>query len=190
MNDSNQIQSEVAALYPMGGDGAETEAGSVLAFNQFGSQRKSEFIRLAIEFWPNMSAICKAVGVARSTVYLHRKSDPAFNKALQEIDAMVCDEMEQTLRTEGMKPKGFLDRMAYLRAHRPELYDRAKVVKIEGYKMGDGERRQRLAGLEGAIDAEVVKTYQDRKQRQETKRIRADEERKRLGAGDGGGETA
>lgn len=145
-------------------------AGSVLDFRSFGFEKKSEFLRLAIEFWPNLTAICKAVGVARSTIYLHRHKDPEFNKALHEIDQMVCDEMEQTMRQQGATPRGFLDRMAYLRAHRPELYDRAKVVKIEGWKMGNGEGEKRIGGLQSAVDAEVVRSYSDRKQIREQKR--------------------
>lgn len=145
----------------------ENDTGAATWFSQFGNEKKSEFLRISIEFWPNLSHICAAVGVARSTVYLHRKSDPAFNQALKDIDDMVCDEMEATMRNQGIKPQGFLDRMAYLRAHRPELYDRAKVVKIEGYKMGDGEKEKRMIAIDGAVDAEIVKTYLNRKEQRE-----------------------
>lgn len=134
---------------------------------RFDVENKSKFLRLAIEYWPNITAICKACGISRDTYYNHRKMDPAFDQALKDIDDMVCDELENVLRTEGAKPKGFLDRMAYLRAHRPELYDKAKVVKIEGYKMSEQERGRRLNVVETVIDAEVSKTYLDRRERQE-----------------------
>ena len=139
--------------------------GSGLHAYRFDFERKSEFLRLAIEFWPNLSKICAVVGISRQCFYDHMKSDKLFNKALQDVDAMICDEHEEMLRQEGMKPKGFLDRMAYLRAHRPELYDRAKVVRVEGYKMTDGEAQRRLARLDGAIDATIVQSYTTRKER-------------------------
>ena len=137
---------------------------------RFTQEKKAHFLKLAVEFWPNMAAICKATGVSRWIVGYHRKHDPEFDSVLNEIDQMVCDEHEQMLRKQGMEPKGFLDRMAYLRAHRPELYNPAKVVKIEGYKMTQSERGERLAGLEGAIDAQIVSAYQTRKERLQAQR--------------------
>lgn len=168
-----------------GAERAGKGTGSVVPFSQFTPERKKRFIELAKQYWPNMGEICRAVGVSRWTVANHRKSDPIFNNALHEIDQQVCDDHEMVMRANGMTPKGFLDRMAYLRAHRPELYDRAKVVKIEGYKMENGERQRRLGAVETVIDAEVVKTYSDRKQRRELK------QQARLKAGEAaGGEKA
>ncbi len=148
-------------------------AGSALAFTAFTSERKKRFLDLAKDYWPDIAHICEVVGVSRVTFYNHKKSDPQFNKSLHDIDNAICDNLELTLRAMGSQPKGFLDRMAYLRAHRPELYDRAKVVRVEGWKMGDGEKVNRLAGLEGAIDGEIVKTGLDRKAKRDYAKQRA-----------------
>lgn len=167
---------------------SQEDTGSVLRLHEFNDEKKARFLSIAKQFWPNLGAICEAVGISRWTVYNHRKSDPEFNKALIEIDEQVCDDHEFVLRQRGMKPAGFLDRIAYLKAHRSSLYNPAKVVKIEGYKMGAQEKLERMGAVESVIDAEIVKTYQDRKQRQEQKRIKADEARaKESGATEGAG---
>ena len=149
---------------------------------RFTPERKAKFLALAKDYWPHIGKLCEAVGISRWTVIHHRKLDPEFNAALHEIDQSVCDSHELMLRTQGLTKGGFLDRMAYLRAHRPELYNPAKVVKIEGYKMTQSERGERLAGLEGAIDAQIVSAYTTRKERLQAQR----EKRGELPPGDAG----
>lgn len=162
--------------------------GSVREFYDFTIERKQRFLELAEQYWPNLSAICKAVGVSRWTVGNHRKSDPDFNNSLHEIDQRICDEHERVLVERGMDHKGgFLDRISYLRAHRPELYDRAKVVKIEGYKMAGPERTQRLGAVEAAVDATIVQAYTTRKERNEQRRLKAAEKREATSGGGQGG---
>lgn len=163
------------------------DTGSVACLSSFSLERKLKFLQLAREFWPDLSRCAVAVGITIQTVYNHVKSDVKFCEEIKAIKAAKLDELERVALESGRDPrKGFLDRAMILRAHRPELYDRAKVVKIEGYKMTVGERANRLAGLEGAIDAEIVKSYSDRKQRQEAKRLKAAEKRE-AGGGTAGG---
>lgn len=164
------------------------DTGSGLALLSFDSQRKLKFLELAAAYWPNMSRCCREIGIHYQTFLNHRKADVKFYEALQEIKAAKLDAIEAVSEESALDVrKGFLDRAMILRAHRPELYDRAKVVKIEGYKMTDGEKRNRLAGLEGAIDAEIVKSYSDRKQIREAKRAKADEKRASMARGEKAG---
>lgn len=162
------------------------DKGSALGILSFDVQRKLKFIELATQWWPDMSRCCREIGIHYQTYLNHIKSDVKFCEAIRSIKTSKLDEIEAVSAESARdQRRGFLDRAMILRAHRPELYDRAKVVKIEGYKMGQGEARQRLAGLEGAIDAEIVKTYSDRKQRREARqqaRLKASEDR----AGKGG----
>lgn len=145
--------------------------GSVQSFVVFEPERKLKFVALLSEFWPDVSKCCAAVGIHRTTFDNHLKWDVKFCKAVEAIKAAKLDELERVAIESGRdQRKGFLDRAMILRAHRPELYDRAKVVKIEGYKMAAGEREQRAAALDQAIDVEVSKVYLDRKQRREAKR--------------------
>lgn len=133
------------------------------AFNRFDSAKKAKFLALAPQFWPEIGRLAEAVGIDRTTVWLHRKSDKAFDAALTEINQQVCDRMEQTLIEQGLQPKGFLDRISYLRAHRPELYDRAKTIKIETRSMDTTERQARLAVMQSVVDAEVVGVVKGRR---------------------------
>jgi hypothetical protein len=109
-------------------------------------------------------------GIHPSSYYAHLKADKIFYQKVQQIDQGTTDRIEGVMASEAINPKSFLDRMAYLRAHRPELYNPAKVVKIEGYKMTQSERGERLAGLEGAIDAQIVSAYTTRKERLQAQR--------------------
>jgi hypothetical protein len=137
---------------------------------RFDWQRKRRFLRIAKTYWPNVTLCCAMAGIHPSSYYLHLKQDPIFYAKVKQIDQGTTDRIEGVMASEAINPKSFLDRMAYLRAHRPELYNPAKVVKIEGYKMTQSERGERLAGLEGAIDAQIVSAYQTRKERLQAQR--------------------
>src|SRR6266478_1981963 len=150
--------------------------GSIVDFWTFNPQRKEKLLEILSNCWPNVSAACKAIGISHQTFDTHLKRDVKFCKAVEEIKRAKLDAIEGVSETSAMDVRrGFLDRAMILRAHRPELYDRAKVVKIEGYKMGAAEARQRLAGLEGEDDAEIVKAYARGKERKQRKMIVAGE---------------
>lgn len=137
---------------------------------RFDWQKKRRFLRIAKTYWPNVTLCCAMAGIHPSSYYLHLKQDPIFYAKVKQIDQGTTDRIEGVMASEAINPKSFLDRMAYLRAHRPELYNPAKIVKIEGYKMSQSERGERLAGLEGAIDAQIVSAYQTRKERLQSQR--------------------
>jgi hypothetical protein len=146
---------------------AQSGLGLDYGFHKFNSERKRYFIEAARKFYPNITKCCQEVGISWHTFNAHRKSDPEFAAQLALVKLEVTDRIEGVLAQEAVNPKSFLDRMAYLRAHRPELYDRAKVVKIEGYKMNDGERSSRLNVVDTVIDAEISKSYLSRKEQRE-----------------------
>jgi len=154
--------------------------GSATGWSLFDAEKKLLFLEAARRFYPNISRCCQEVGICWQTFSNHRKQDKIFAAQLAEIDREVTDRIEGVMAEEAVNPKSFLDRMAYLRAHRPELYDRAKVVKIEGYKMDGAEKARRLGAVDAAIDAEIVKTYTTR---QERRRLPA-------GGGEGTGQAA
>lgn len=133
---------------------------------------KIRALELLVEYPQNVSAVCRALGTSRQLWDYHLKHDPDFARSVQEIREACCDELEQTMYELGKKKSSFTfsDRIAFLRAHRPQFYDRVKVIKVEGWKMGDGEKVNRLAGLENAVDGEIVKTQLDRKQKKEYNR--------------------
>ena len=134
------------------------------AARRFDWAKKRKFLRAAKRFWPNVTICCAAVGISDSTFYTHRNQDKIFAQKIAEIDRGVTDRIEGVLADQAVDPKSFLDRIAYLRAHRPELYNPAKVVKIEGYKMGPAEAKQRMTVIDTVVDAEIAQSYLDRKQ--------------------------
>jgi len=145
-------------------EGKERGAGSAFALSFFNSERKRLFLEAARKFYPNITRCCQEIGISWQTFSNHRKQDKIFAAEIAMIEREVTDRIEGVLATEAVNPKSFLDRISYLRAHRPELYNPAKVVKVEGYKMGEDEKRKRLGVLENVIDAEIVKSYMDREE--------------------------
>lgn len=127
---------------------------------------KEKALNLLIEYPKNVAHICRTMGIHRNTWEYHIRTDPDFAAAVQEIEEAHCDDLEATMLELGKQKSSFNfnDRIAYLRAHRPNLYNPAKVVKVEGYKLGDGEKAKRLGVVETVIDAEIVKTYMDRQE--------------------------
>jgi hypothetical protein len=169
-------------------DSGFLDTGSSTYVSTFDTQKKLKFIELARQFWPNLSKCAEGVGISVQTVYNHLKRDVKFCEEIKAIKTAKLDELEQVAMDSGKDAKkGFLDRAMILRAHRPELYDRAKVVKIEGYKMNSGERAQRLGAVEAAVDATIVQAYSTRKERQQAKRLKAAERREESSSGGSGG---
>src|SRR5579863_5168181 len=119
--------------------------GLTLDHYNFNPERKLRFISLLERVWPDISQCCKAIGIHYTTFYNHVKRDEKFREAVNAIKTSKLDELERVSIESGRDMrKGFLDRAMILRAHRPELYDRAKVVKIEGYKMDSNEKTKRV----------------------------------------------
>jgi len=157
-------------------EGGGRAAGLALGLDKFTFEKKQAFLTLLNKWWPNISQTCREIGIHPGTYYNHLIKDKSFAQAVAEIKQARIDRIEAVAVESAENPtKGFLDRAMILRAHRPELYDRAKVVKIEGYKMDGAEKARRLGAVDAAIDAEIVKTYTTR------------QERRRLPAGGGEG---
>lgn len=147
------------------------DTGSDVGLSAFNVERKLTFLKLANQYWPDMSRCCREIGIHITTFYNHYKRDVKFCEEVKAIKAAKLDEIERvSIESARDQRKGFLDRAMILRAHRPELYDRAKVVKIEGYKMTAGEKQTRLGAVETVLDAEISKAYLDRKERREERK--------------------
>ena len=129
-------------------------------------------------------------GINTSTFYTHRVQDKIFAYKLAEIERGLTQEVYALNATEAKNPKNFLDRAMYLRAHMPELYNPAKVIKIEGVKLSQDDARRRLVALDGAIDAQIVNEYTTRQEREQLKLGRMREsEGKAEGGGSGDGQV-
>jgi hypothetical protein len=132
---------------------------------------KDKAIEFLAEHPQNVSFVCRALGTSRQIWDYHIKQDKMFAARVQEIRDACCDALEETMFELGKQKTSFNfnDRIAYLRAHRPHLYNPTKRIIVEGYKMSDEEKAKRLGGLSNVIDAEIVASSTTRQERQRLK---------------------
>ena len=114
-----------------------------------------------------MSKVCQVIGINHQTYYNHLKSDPWFAHEMEEIRQRKVDAIEGKVFEAAEDSKNFLHQAMVLRAHRPELYDRAKVVRVEGYKMTPSEQKGRLDVVDTVIDSQIAQTYLSRREQRE-----------------------
>lgn len=140
--------------------------------HQYPAFVKEKALELLWEHPRNVSFVCRAMGVHRNTWEYHLKTDPAFAQDVQNLIKAKCDELEENMAKLGSTPayQTFNDRIAFLRAHRPELYNPARKVIVEGFKLGEGEAERRARMVGGAIEAQIVSGYTTRKERAQAKR--------------------
>ena len=146
------------------------ESGLGLDSHQSVLTWQKSWLDFAPELWPNITMICRKANVSKALYYRALKECPDFAAAVHEVDQGVTDAIEGLTANLAMNPKQIIDRMAYLRAHRPELYDRAKRIIVEGHTMSADEISRRSAVLGQAVDAQIVNAYTTRKERAQAKR--------------------
>lgn len=89
----------------------------------FTAALKVRFISAAKKLWPNVSAICQIVGIHPGTFQNHYKADVKFREDLELVKAERLDLLEGVMFDNATQPRGFLDRIATLKAHRPERWN-------------------------------------------------------------------
>jgi hypothetical protein len=118
------------------------------------AEDKKTFLELYRETW-NFGKSCDAIGFNRWTVTEHLKLDPEFKKALADSREKMCDNLENKLYENAQKDRGFMDRIALLRAHRGEIYgQKATIEHVAAPKVVDSLYNA-LAGKE-ILEAEIV----------------------------------
>ena len=178
---------EVKALDVKSREGGKSGVGS--APRQYVGFDKEKALELLSEFPNNITVICKMLGVVRQTWNWNVKHDQEFALRVQEIRDACCDALETTMYNLGVKETSFNfnDRIAFLRAHRPELYNPVKRVIVQGYNMGEGDKQRRWGAVEQAVDAEVTRTYLDKRERREQKQLQAQQQSEESLGGDKAG---
>ena len=117
--------------------------------------KKTKFIELAKQFYPNLSKVCKLVGVSSATFRQHLMIDKKFGADLAAVRDERVDRVEESVFMHSERPQNFMDRMAILRAYRGELYNPKSTVTFE-HKISAEESMRRHQNLAGAVDAEIV----------------------------------
>lgn len=138
-------------------------AGSGSNLCTFGSENKIKFVDLLRTMFPHIKKVCDIVGISSQTYRNHYAKDEVFRKMIEDIKEERLDNLEAVMLDNGARPSGFLDRIAYLRAHRPHLYNPASKVIIERQDhLTIDAATDRVNRLRNVIDADIVETYDKR----------------------------
>lgn len=100
-----------------------SEAYKVVGFTPAMKLRVLEYLEKDL----NIANAAKVVGICRRTLDWHIQLDEEFSRQIEDIRQAECDNIEVRVLQEAKK-KSFMDRMAWLRAHRPEKWGERKNV--------------------------------------------------------------
>lgn len=78
----------------------------------------------------NLTAACLQIGVDPRTIRWHIKHDPAFEKARAECWEIISDKAEGHIVEWMGSQKNVIDRLAWLRAHRPDRWNPKAEVSV------------------------------------------------------------
>lgn len=131
------------------------ETGANLKYALFRASEKVAWLKLAESLWPNITEICKRIGISRNTYVNHSKIDKAFAEAVEEIQEKWMDSLEAKQVEEALTGKqGFLSRISTLRAYRPERWrEEHKIVHETQVPEQEGRAWMKLQNV---VDAEFI----------------------------------
>lgn len=102
---------------------------------------------------PDIPAICKGLGISHNTFYAHLQQDEEFKRQWEEVLDLCEHELVKTMYANGRRPNGYMDRITWLRAHRPGKWNPDYKINIST----DSGQAKGLIGLAStAIEAEIV----------------------------------
>jgi hypothetical protein len=124
-------------------------------YNIFDLNRKKEFVTIAKELYPNISAICQAVGISTGTFDNHYILDEGFRTAIEAVKRAAIDTVEGTMFQFAKRPGCFMDRIAIMRAYRGELYNPKQTI-VHEKAFTPEQAVARKVQLATVVDAELV----------------------------------
>ena len=71
----------------------------------------------------NLTGTCKSVGVDYDTYLDHFRRDAKFRECVLKIKEDLVQRVEQVLATQAQDPKKTVDRIFFLKSHKPEVYN-------------------------------------------------------------------
>lgn len=128
------------------------EAHQVVGFT---IRRKLLFLELAKKIWPNLSLICEHIGIAPTTYRAHYNIDRVFREQIIAIEEAVTDRVEAKLAEFALEKGNFMDRIAWLRAHRGSKYNEKKMIQVD-VNMTQDKIEAKQASLLGAVDTSII----------------------------------
>ncbi len=133
----------------------ETGLLYVNSVNGFTLLKKKKFIEIAPKYWPDISLICQFVGIVKNTYRNHYMHDKVFREKMDELNESTTDKIEASLAQYATEKGNFMDRIAWLRAHRGEKYNEKKMLQVD-VTISKDQLAAKKASLSQAIDAEIV----------------------------------
>lgn len=116
---------------------------------------KEKSIELLAKHFPDIGFVCHELGISRSQFDRHYRMDPVYRARIKDVESDMTDQVEGEL-LKAAKGKSFLDRIAWLRAHRPEKYNDTRIIKVDRYDSTPERSRAKEELMRSAIDAELV----------------------------------
>ncbi len=126
----------------------------------FDASKRAFFLEVLPNCYPNIWKACALAGVHKQTVLKRMEIDPEFAQACADIADQAMDQVEGYMATFAATPKGFLDRIAILKANRPEKWNPTSRVEISHRREDPGQIEARRAVLTRIVseDADVIES--------------------------------
>lgn len=117
--------------------------------------RKKKFLEIAPKYWPNVSLICKFVGLSKTTYKIHYMHDKVFRDFCDSLSENITDDIEAAMAKHALEKSNFMDRIAWLRAHRGEKYNDKKIIQVD-VNLTKERIDAKKESLSQAIDTSIV----------------------------------
>jgi hypothetical protein len=98
-------------------------------FNGFTAEKKRLFLELFAKN-PNITACADSLGIVRQTIFYAAERDPEFRRAFDAVKEGLSDGLEAKVHEYGQRPNNFMDRIAWLRARRPEVWNPMQQIAV------------------------------------------------------------
>lgn len=134
----------------------DPETGLLYSCIQIGFtlEKKLKCIEIAPKYYPDISLICDFVGISKNAYKAHYMLDKVFRAKMDAIAEAKTDEIEAAMAKFALQQGNFMDRIAWLRAHRGEKYNEKKIVQIQ--QLSSEKVEEKKVNLLEAVDAELV----------------------------------
>lgn len=131
------------------------ESGGVGAFDSAKKVKFLEIARHAAEnkLMPDVPGICKALNVSTFVFYEHRRLDELFRAQWETVLDTCESTLVQMMYANGQRPSGYMDRITWLRAHRPGMWNPDLKVNIN---QDSSQVKGLFEGAKTIIEADIV----------------------------------
>lgn len=127
----------------------------------FTREKKLNFVKIYKKNGMRLYRTMKDLNISCHTINAAIQADPEFRHMMREVENEYVDQLEAKSRDVAMTDKGFMDRIAQLRALKPNRYARNLTnnlnnisITIDSQSISEGEKR--VLKMREAIEAEVM----------------------------------